>query len=306
MKNWYNHDKTAIDKQGKISDLVQSYIGNFQKFITKVNLGCGNDYRHDWINIDGDKQIEAEMHCELDTENPEIYLPDESVDLIYASHVLEHIWYLPQLKTELLRMLKPGGYIVVIVPEYTSLDAWGDDTHCRGFSSNSFAPAFWPGCDVKVVQKLNIQKFHDEQPYPYAWILAIMQKEGEWDPAPKVVVADTTEYCRDCGWCCKMANYPIPTTSYFNLERVLKLFYYKGHHVYWEPQNKKWYVMHEDPCQFYDDETKLCKLYGRGLRPDICRSFICFAPGCMYQRHEVLRKASLNILKRKFGEVPDA
>jgi hypothetical protein len=36
----------------------------------------------------------------------------------------------------------------VIVPHYLSPDAWGDPTHCRGFSEESFFPCFWPGFTV--------------------------------------------------------------------------------------------------------------------------------------------------------------
>jgi len=110
-----------------------------------VNLGCGNDYIDGWINIDADPDMKPDILCNLDMEHVNIPLPDNSMDLVYAMHILEHIRYLPELKRELCRILKPGGEIWVSVPHYLSTDAWGDDTHCRAFSVQSFFVNFWPG-----------------------------------------------------------------------------------------------------------------------------------------------------------------
>jgi SAM-dependent methyltransferase len=50
-------------------------------------------------------------------------LPDGSFDLITLWHVLEHVHRLPETMDHLIRVLKPGGNILLAVPNYTSADA---------------------------------------------------------------------------------------------------------------------------------------------------------------------------------------
>jgi len=299
MHKIYSHDPAPLDPEGKIRKLIAHNLNiSYDDFQIKVNIGCGTDYLEGWINIDGDPAISCEIHMDLDCENVTIPLESDSVDFIYASHVLEHIWYLPQLKQELIRIAKPGAFIVVVVPYYLSDDAWGDNTHCRGFSKSSFSTTFWKGCKASHLQELNITKRGYEQ--PFTWLLAALQKQGTYE---KIKEGKTTEHCLDCGWCCAKSNFPIPTNDYFKLERMLELFYKQGHPLYWEPKDGEWYVLLDIPCQHYDILTKKCDLYGTGRRPEICGDFICGFPGRMYQRYNNLLKGSQQILKRKFGEV---
>ena len=59
----------------------------------------------------------------------DIYSPDrldnfrEEFDVITLWHVLEHIHTLDQTVMQLIRALKPGGLLVIAVPNYTSFDA---------------------------------------------------------------------------------------------------------------------------------------------------------------------------------------
>lgn len=81
-----------------------------------VNLGCGGTYHSHWINLD------------LNAKSPDVYcvdvssrLPfdDHSVDVAYASHLLEHLapHQAPCLMLEVYRVLKPGGIFRVVVPD---------------------------------------------------------------------------------------------------------------------------------------------------------------------------------------------
>lgn len=45
-----------------------------------------------------------------------IPFPNESFDVVFSSNVLEHVLDLPQLQTEMKRVLKPGGYCVHLMP----------------------------------------------------------------------------------------------------------------------------------------------------------------------------------------------
>ena len=46
----------------------------------------------------------------------DIPLPDETLDVIYCSHVLEHVTNDRKAMAEFFRILKPGGYAMLAVP----------------------------------------------------------------------------------------------------------------------------------------------------------------------------------------------
>ncbi|MCX7879301.1 MAG: glycosyltransferase [Ignavibacteria bacterium] len=80
-----------------------------------VNLGCGNHFHKDWINIDFNKTGENVIQYDLLNGIP---FEDNTADVIYHSHLLEHFpkAYAPIFIKECYRVLKPGGIIRVVVP----------------------------------------------------------------------------------------------------------------------------------------------------------------------------------------------
>ena len=116
----------------------------------KVNLGCGLAIAPDWINIDGslnaliaplpnifhaiayrltgaNRYYSKKEYCGLLQNNYFVHhnlshsipLPDNSVDFIFTSHFLEHL-YLSDAKNlldECFRVLKNGGVIRISVPD---------------------------------------------------------------------------------------------------------------------------------------------------------------------------------------------
>ncbi|PRM94615.1 methyltransferase type 11 [Aliarcobacter cryaerophilus] len=81
-----------------------------------VNLGCGSRYHSDWINLDFKSSSEYVMKYDLHTSLP---FEDESIDVVYSSHVLEHFskCFAPKFLQECYRILKPNGIIRVVVPD---------------------------------------------------------------------------------------------------------------------------------------------------------------------------------------------
>jgi predicted SAM-dependent methyltransferase len=85
-----------------------------------VNIGCGVNTGPEFINVDAVPQ--AKTHVISDARRLPMF-KDNSVDLIYASHVIEH-FPRGQIKTALkewLRMLKPGGVLRFGVPNFDEL-----------------------------------------------------------------------------------------------------------------------------------------------------------------------------------------
>ena len=154
---------------------VRDQLFEEETFTMKVNLGCGHDYIEGYINVDGHPSIKADMHFNLD--NPELKLPwkDGEVHLFYCAHILEHITHLIHLKSEMIRCLEPGGVIVVVVPNFDAMDAWGDDTHVRAFSRHSFYPDYWPGCHMVKSGTFEVTDSWDNK---NKWLYGVMQKQG--------------------------------------------------------------------------------------------------------------------------------
>jgi SAM-dependent methyltransferase len=103
--------------------------------VNRLNLGCGNDTRPGWINLDKKPLPGVDVVHDLNV----LPLPfdAEQFDHILAKDVLEHVDYVPLLR-ELYRVLRLGGTLAIQVPHFTSVDNYIDPTHRRLFSVRTF------------------------------------------------------------------------------------------------------------------------------------------------------------------------
>jgi len=63
---------------------------------------------------------------------------DNSIDGIYAFHIVEHFPEWKPFIDECIRILKPGGFLHIKVPHVTCVPSAGLLTHYRGMSYNGF------------------------------------------------------------------------------------------------------------------------------------------------------------------------
>jgi predicted SAM-dependent methyltransferase len=88
--------------------------------LLKLHLGCGMRYIPGFVHVDINDAPHIDHCLPLDDLS---FFKSDSVDLIYASHVLEHFgrnevqavlngWY---------RILKPGGILRLAVPDFSSV-----------------------------------------------------------------------------------------------------------------------------------------------------------------------------------------
>lgn len=81
-----------------------------------LNLGCGQRFHPDWVNLDLHPTEPSVQQWDLQEDLP---FPEESFDVVYHSHVLEHFSKTDglQLLHRCRRVLKPNGILRVVVPD---------------------------------------------------------------------------------------------------------------------------------------------------------------------------------------------
>ena len=86
----------------------------------KINMGCGwRDFGPEWIHIDGGDY----PHLDYKDINDLQQIDDETIELIYASHVIEYFdrSEVVDLLKEWKRVLKKGGILRVAVPNFETI-----------------------------------------------------------------------------------------------------------------------------------------------------------------------------------------
>jgi SAM-dependent methyltransferase len=81
-----------------------------------VNLGCGNTFHSDWVNVDLISGVDEIVTHDIRQKLP---YPDQFFDVCYSSHVLEHLKPLEadSFLLECWRILRPGGIVRIVVPD---------------------------------------------------------------------------------------------------------------------------------------------------------------------------------------------
>lgn len=109
-----------------------------------LDLGCGDnklankdkfpnyDFNGEVIGLDFNEP--ADVVHDL---NKKLPFKDNTFDIVYTHHVLEHIENIINLLKEVHRILKKGGYFLICVPHISYLDSLGDLSHKRLFSYSS-------------------------------------------------------------------------------------------------------------------------------------------------------------------------
>ena len=86
----------------------------------KLHLGCGKRFIPGFVHIDAIDYKHVDHVATIDKLS---FIPDNSVDLIYNCHVLEHFKRrdVQDVLKEWQRVLKPGGCLRTAVPDFEAL-----------------------------------------------------------------------------------------------------------------------------------------------------------------------------------------
>jgi hypothetical protein len=103
----------------------------------KLNLGCGNDYRQGWVNVD-----KGSCKCDVvhDIEVAPFPFEDNTVEHVLLQHILEHIDpnNLYTLVKELYRVCVNGATIHIESPMAGSNNYFTDPTHKMPVTDRTF------------------------------------------------------------------------------------------------------------------------------------------------------------------------
>lgn len=113
-----------------------SRTGALEPGLVGLDLGCGSRKRPGFIGLDRTTVPGVDLTWNLEL----LPLPFRagSFDVVFASHLLEHVTDLNRMLEEVARVLKPGGLLQITVPWAGDLRAFQDPTHVRFFTLRSF------------------------------------------------------------------------------------------------------------------------------------------------------------------------
>lgn len=103
----------------------------------KLNLGCGSDYMHGWVNIDS-----GNVRCDI-SHDIEVFpwpIEDSSVNEIKMQHILEHISKenFISFVREVYRVCCNAAIINIVSPYAGSDNFWTDPTHKMPLTTRTF------------------------------------------------------------------------------------------------------------------------------------------------------------------------
>jgi glycosyltransferase involved in cell wall biosynthesis len=173
------------DIQTKTVDLYKEYAYQLaekdadDRGLLKVDIGGGLYPRVGYLTVD---QEGADITCDL---NDGIPLPDNSVGVINASHVLEHLKDPIKSMREIHRVLAHGGWAMIEVPSTDGRGAWQDPTHVSFWNEHSFwyytnkdKAIFIRNSDIRFqTYRLETWEMAPHIPVVTAWLTAIKDEE---------------------------------------------------------------------------------------------------------------------------------
>lgn len=137
-----------------------------------VDIGCGVRKVDGALGLDRRRQPGVDLVCDFERALP---LKTGSVDVVYMSHIIEHIRDLIPFMEEIYRVCRPGAEVRVVAPYYTSRGAFRDPTHVRFITEDTFQ-YFEPPTDYGVRTNFKIEKIQYDVRKPFRYLPRYLQK----------------------------------------------------------------------------------------------------------------------------------
>jgi len=101
--------------------------------LLKIDLGGAFNAPKGFISVDIREGAQIQMDLDKDWR-----FSDDSVGIVRAAHIFEHLKDPIHTMNELYRVLAPGGFAFIEVPSTDGRGAWQDPTHVSYWNQNSF------------------------------------------------------------------------------------------------------------------------------------------------------------------------
>jgi glycosyltransferase involved in cell wall biosynthesis len=134
--------------------------------LLKIDIGGGLNPYPGYLTVD--TRENADYVCDL---NDGIPLPDNSVGVLNASHILEHLHDKTKIMSEIHRVLAHGGWAFIEVPSTDGRGAYQDPTHVSYWNENSFL--YYTDkylADFIDNDSIRFQEFRRETYFPNEWM----------------------------------------------------------------------------------------------------------------------------------------
>jgi glycosyltransferase involved in cell wall biosynthesis len=134
--------------------------------LLKIDIGGGLNPYPGYVTVDSRKH--ADYVCDL---NDGIPLPDNSVGVLNASHILEHLYDKTKIMSEIHRVLAHGGWAFIEVPSTDGRGAYQDPTHVSYWNENSFL--YYTDkylADFIDNDSIRFQEYRRETYFPNEWM----------------------------------------------------------------------------------------------------------------------------------------
>jgi len=103
-----------------------------------LNLGCGAKRLDDCVNVDISAPPRALSDLTVDLNEKSWPLPSDYFTKVYAFDVIEHLNDTTAVMKEILRVSSAGAEIHLVVPHFSSANAFADPQHVHQFTASSF------------------------------------------------------------------------------------------------------------------------------------------------------------------------
>ena len=143
-----------------------------------LDLGCGRgDFLRGFIRcgLNGhgvDRSVAAKTICpkaeilQSDLENEPLPYDDDTFDIVFSKSVLEHFYYPERLVQEIYRIVRPGGLVITMVPDWGSVykTFYDDFTHRTPYTLTSLKNMLL----INHFKSVQVEKFRQ---FPALWAI---------------------------------------------------------------------------------------------------------------------------------------
>jgi ubiquinone/menaquinone biosynthesis C-methylase UbiE len=140
--------------------------GEFLESFQKAGLEC---YGVDLSDYCAKNKINVKVKCQ-DISKENISYPDNFFDVVYHKSFLEHFYSPENVMKETFRVLKPGGRVIILTPDWVSQMKvfYEDFTHCRPYTKGALRDVL----DIYGFSGVHTELFYQ---YPAIWKYPVLK-----------------------------------------------------------------------------------------------------------------------------------